>query len=367
MGRGRVRVGLAVACLAALLAPVQVGAVNAEPGGFGTPPPSVSDLRIGSPPTVGYALGTRLYYPAGPAVRSVDLAAVRDSVRPSEQLHRVVTSRGITYTQFDGFGADIIHHVGRVSATLPWRRIRTTTGAAQVFDVSTGGLVATPSVVSAVRPSGATYADLPALPTRSGLPISNDQAEAVGVRFVVHQHDVDGVPGGVTSYLWHPDHRPARLPDGTVGVGRLGRGWLGIPAPGEDLASGVRCWRTAPADAPRVVREPTLCSATRPLLSPDGRYAVLVSLGRMVVRDAVTGRVVSTAALAPLHARVDGTRFVVPATWESDRVYLATARDGARIALVRCRVATGACEAAVRSTASAGRAWVVTERDPWIP
>lgn len=74
----------------------------------------------------------------------------------------------------------------------------------------------------------------------------------------------------------------------------------------------------------------------------------------MVVRDAVHGTLVSTAALAPI-PRSGTTRFVVPAAWEDPDTYLATARFDATLALVRCRVSTGACAVAVRATAGPGR------------
>ncbi|MDP9239768.1 MAG: hypothetical protein M3O55_03885, partial [Actinomycetota bacterium] len=139
-------------------------------------------------------------------------------------------------------------------------------------------------------------------------------------------------------------------------VGRLGVGWLGARLD-------KFCWQTASANHPYTRRTPRLCSMAKPLLSPDGTRAVLVQSGRVVVVDARSGAVVSTASMAAITRWAPGTREAVPAAWETTDSYLINARYDGALALVRCSAATGACNRAVRSYVRTGVSAIVTERD----
>lgn len=308
-------------------------------------------LPMGPAPTaVPYAIGKRIYYSG----RTTDLTATFASEYVSgSEFGRVVGSGSNTYTSFASARTDCVTPIGHIAPGSPWRNIANPWGTCETdFDVSADGLVGTPDLVGAYRSDGSLVASYPRSASWQEAP--SDRVAAAGAHFVVEEH-LHPTPGLQGVYLWHPGNTPQKLPDNYTSVGRLGVGWLGARL-------NKLCWKTAPATAPLAMRAPELCSMAKPLLSADGTRAVLVQSGRVKVVDATTNALISTASLPAITEWQPGNREAVPAAWETSDSYLINAKYDGALALVRCSVATGACNRAVRTNRQAGISSIVTER-----
>jgi hypothetical protein len=324
-------------------------------------------LPAGPAPTeVPYSIGTRVYYQGRIADLSSRFDQLAGGVRlaaTQRQLTAVVAAAGFAWTQITVSGVDLVHAVGKVSATGGYTPFHTSSGSSSTLDVTVGGAVAMPGSGQIYQSDGRFLAAFTGSP---GIDCGSCATSAVGVRLLVDQ--TAGVPGleHLGTWLWYPPAAIQPLPDSYRAVGRWGIGWLGsVVSPG--------CWRTAPAVAPAALRA-TICSMTRPLVSADGTRAVVVQSGRALVLDTRSGATVSRATLAALSGWQPPTaggaaapapvRYVVPATWEAPDSYLLTTRDDAVLALVRCSVRTGTCQRAVRAPVRTGVDRIVTERGP---
>lgn len=344
------KLATAVLVLASLLSTLAVSAPATANVALATVPPFDLIPAGPAPTTVPYGIGTRVFY--GGTVSDIASSFTADNAGERE-FDRVAGSLGITYTQFFAYGADCLPIIGRIAPAVPWRRVVEGLGGCKVFDVSTGGLVGVPDDVAAYRSTGTLYANYPRVNPRELPGAGSDDVYAAGERFVVDEWGAARLQG---VFLWYPGGTPQKLPNNYSAVGRLGVGWLGA------RQGSTSCWKTAPADHPYRLRPPILCSQAKPLLSADGTRAVLVQSGRVVVLDARTGTLVSTATLPAITGWLPGTREAVPAAWESTDSYLIEARYDGALALVRCSAATGTCNRGVRSFVRTGVSRIVTER-----
>jgi hypothetical protein len=319
-------------------------------------------LPEGEPPlTVPYGIGTRVYFNG----RLTDLtdrftaAFPGTTPRPDQrQFATVVGADGAAWTQIVGSGADAVHVIGRVTPAGGYLPFHTSAGRVSPFAVTTHGVVAMPESGQAYATDGAYLGAFTGSPN---IDCGSCAAGAAGSRVLLDQWSSTG-PGSThqATWLWYPPAAIQKVDDRLRAVGRLGEGWVGL-----ELERG--CWRIAPAAAPTRLGA-RFCSLTTPLVSEDGRRAVVVQAGRLRVLDPVTGAPLGVAAMPALTGwAVPGpaggpARYLVPAAWEDDDSYVVTARVDDALALLRCSAATGACERTVRVQARPGIDRIVSER-----
>jgi hypothetical protein len=314
---------------------------------------------------VPYAIGTRLYFAGQVVDLSGRFTAAFPGLTPTpsqRQFATVVGGAGFAWTQIVGSGTDVVNIAGRVSRDGGYTPFHTSSGRSSLLAITTGGLVAMPENGQVYDTSGGFRG---AFTGSAGIDCGSCAPTAAGPRLVIDQWSgVPGTPDHQGTWLWYPPAAIEKIDDRLVAVGRLGGGTLG-------LRLGDGCWRTAPATAPTRLGA-RICSLTRPLVSADGRRAVVVQGGRVVVLDPVTGSLVSRASMPAIDrwappsatATVAHVRYAVPAAWESADSYLVSARYDTSLALVRCSVRTGACTRAVRAAVRPGVDGIVTERGP---
>jgi hypothetical protein len=348
---------LAVAVLPA--PPMAVSAAVAAPTVAGPSPLLV--LPVGRPPrAVPYAIGTAVHHRGHVTDVSAWFSQAFPGARPGpaqRELTTVVGGGRYAWAQLTGSAADLVHAVGRIGPRGGWTGFHTSIGDWSRLAVTTRGTVVMPESAQLFRADGRLLASFTGSATLS---CGFCASAAAGTHVVVQRRPAaPGVPFQGT-WLWTPPNAPVRLPDGVQAVGRLGPGWLAVPA-------GSSCWRIAPAAAPSAVRA-RICSQALPLVAADGARAVVVQSGRMRVVDTRTGSQLGLARLGALTSwTINGPgpiRYVVPAAWESSDSYLATARDDTVLAVVRCSLRTGRCERAVTATVRAGVSRIVLERGP---
>jgi hypothetical protein len=322
------------------------------------------DLPDGPVPrTVPYAIGTRVYL-GGHVTDLTDRFTAAFPGVPSTPAQRqfgtVIGAAGYAWTDIIGSGADVVHVVGRLSAGGDYTPFHTSTGRDSTLAVTTGSLVVMPESGQAYVNTGDFFT---AFTGSANIDCGSCAPSAAGTRVVLDQWSGTGSrPEHQGTWLWYPPATIQRIDDRFRAVGRLGAGWLG-------LRLGAGCWRIAPATALARLG-PALCSLTTPLVSADGRRAVVVQSGRLRVLDPVTGEGIGAAAMAaiaswsptPTTSSPARLRYAVPAVWESADSYLVTARFDAALALVRCSASTGACQRVVRSTVRSGVDRIVLER-----
>jgi hypothetical protein len=337
--------------------------------------PPFDRLPAGPPPvTVPYGIGTRVFF----AGRGTDLAARFDQAFPGahptpaqRQFDTVVGAGGFAWTQIVGLGADLTHWVGRLSATGGYLPFHVSTGGTSALTATTGAGGST----GIVMPESGQLFDtsggyLAAFTGSAGIDCGSCDLTAAGARLVVEQWSTPpSGPQHLGTWLWYPPRAIQQLPDGYRAVGRLGAGWLG-------QRQDDGCWRTASASTPSLLGA-RLCSQTTPLVSADGRIAVVVQSGRVLAVDRASGVPVSTATMPAMDgwqapdpstagtttdAGPGGPRYAVPAAWESADTYLVTARYDGALALVRCSASSGSCRRVVRAAVRPGVDRIVTER-----
>ena len=331
---------------------VLVASLLAAPRASAVPAP-FDLLPAGSAPTtVPYAIGTTVYYGG----RAYDLRAqVSVPSGSKREFLKVAATRGIVVTQYSYSLADVVNVVGRFAPGVPYGVLEGSSGGLSTFDVTLGGLVAMPEngkVRNAAN--GKVYATW----TRRTVACNGGDVApaAVGYRVVEREISWTDCPPGVDghgSFLWYPPSAVMRVGDRMEGVGRLGVGWLG------DHTSATR-WGIVPAGNPLAAPRP-VSSMVRPLVNGDGSRAVVVQSGRVRVITLSTMANRATA-LPTISDWAVGVRDAVPAAWESNDLFLVTARFNGALALVRCSAATGACWRVVRSYVRPGVTRIITER-----
>lgn len=324
------RASVAAACLVGLLVGAQASAA--------TPPP-FDLLPLGSPPaTIPYGITNRVFYQGV----GYPIPVASDNV-----IVRVQPYHGnVLVSLFNRGSADYIGPVGQIGPTSAWRilgggvnlpadatlagqllRVPAGTGRVEVYDTSTGRVVAT-------------------LPAPAG-DVSNTGVRTVGSKaLVAYQGQFSGVPHRMV--LWDPANGSTTALAGTAYsvAQRRSPGWLW-----RKVSAG--CYARVPLATPAAAGVQVcqdLYDAGQfqpPLLSFDGSIAIAVRSGRLVAVEVATGRVLSTGTMGPIVA--NGSHSVNGAQWETTDTYIASAAWDGQTALVRCRVSDGRCERVVRS------------------
>ena len=306
-----------------------------------------------APTTVPYSIGTTVYYGG----KGYDLSRAFDPALKGNdrQFLKVAATRGVVVTQHSYSAADVVNVVGRFSPSLNYAGLETNLGGLSTFDVTLGGLAAMPEN-GQVR--NATNGRVYAAWTRqtAGCSGSSIAPAAVGYRVLQRETSWSSCPPGMDAqgaFLWYPPSAVQQLADTMEAVGRLGTGWLG------DHTSATG-WSILPASNPSAAPK-QVASMMRPLVNGDGTKAVVVQSGRVRVISPATMSNLATS-LPTIGGWSVGVRDAVPAAWETNDLFLVTARYDGTLALVRCSASTGKCWRVVRTSVRTGVTRIITER-----